>query len=196
MTWAAVFLAVAILIGADPARVRNRAAPTTARRVQPRREPADDPLAAASAFDLFAACLAAGLAVSTAAAAVSPSAPPSLAPLLRRAAELLALGADPTRAWAGGVDGNAAVPQDKNAEALLRLARRSAASGSALADGVAELAVQTRHEAATSADAVAERASVLVAGPLGLCFLPAFLCLGVIPVVAGLAGDVLGSGLL
>ncbi|OCB49446.1 pilus assembly protein TadC [Mycobacterium vulneris] len=196
MTWAAVFLAVAILIGADPARVRNRAAPTTARRVQPRREPADDPLAAASTFDLFAACLAAGLAVSTAAAAVSPSAPPSLAPLLRRAAELLALGADPARAWAGGVDGNAAVPQDKNAEALLRLARRSAASGSALADGVAELAVQTRHEAATSADAVAERASVLVAGPLGLCFLPAFLCLGVIPVVAGLAGDVLGSGLL
>lgn len=196
MTWAAVFLAVAILIGADPARVRNRAAPTTARRVQPRREPADDPLAAASTFDLFAACLAAGLAVSTAAAAVSPSAPPSLAPLLRRAAELLALGADPARAWAGGVDGNAAVPQDKNAEALLRLARRSAASGSALADGVAELAAQTRHEAATSADAVAERASVLVAGPLGLCFLPAFLCLGVIPVVAGLAGDVLGSGLL
>ena len=30
----------------------------------------------------------------------------------------------------------------------------------------------------------------------GLCYLPAFLCLGVIPVVAGLAGEVLGSGLL
>ncbi|CQD23359.1 type II secretion system protein F [Mycolicibacterium conceptionense] len=55
---------------------------------------------------------------------------------------------------------------------------------------------RSRHEAATSADAVAERASVLVAGPLGLCYLPAFLCLGVIPVVVGLAGDVLGSGLL
>ncbi len=134
--------------------------------------------------------------MSTAAAAVAPAAPPALAPLLRRAAELLALGADPARAWTGGHESNAAVPQDKNAEALLRLARRSAASGSALADGVAELAVQTRHDAATSADAVAERASVLVAGPLGLCYLPAFLCLGVIPVVAGLADDVLGSGLL
>ncbi|BBX88972.1 type II secretion system protein F [Mycolicibacterium boenickei] len=191
-----MFLAVALLVGADPVRVRNRAAPARARRVNLKQPPSDGPLAAASTFDLFAACLAAGMAVSTAAAAVSPSAPPSLAPLLRRAAELLALGADPARAWAGGADGNTAVPQDKNAEALLRLARRSAASGSALADGVAELAARTRHEAATSADAVAERASVLVAGPLGLCFLPAFLCLGVIPVVAGLAGDVLGSGLL
>ncbi|KHO19838.1 pilus assembly protein TadC [Mycolicibacterium setense] len=196
MSWAAMLLAIALLIGADPARVRNRAAPTPVRRANLQRARTDDPLAAASTFDLFAACLTAGLAVSTAAAAVAPAAPPALAPLLRRAAELLALGADPARAWTGGHESNAAVPQDKNAEALLRLARRSAASGSALADGVAELAVQTRHDAATSADAVAERASVLVAGPLGLCYLPAFLCLGVIPVVAGLADDVLGSGLL
>lgn len=196
MSWAAVLLAIALLIGADPARVRSRAAPTPVRRANLQRAQTDDPLAAASTFDLFAACLTAGLAVSTAAAAVAPAAPPALAPLLRRAAELLALGADPARAWTGGHESNAAVPQDKNAEALLRLARRSAASGSALADGVAELAVQNRHDAATSADAVAERASVLVAGPLGLCYLPAFLCLGVIPVVAGLADDVLGSGLL
>ncbi|MFV8161964.1 type II secretion system F family protein [Mycobacterium sp. 134] len=193
MSWAAMFLAVALLIGADPARVRARAAQRRVVRARSRPVRADDPLGAASTFDLFAACLAAGMAVSTAAAAVTPSAPAALAPLLRRAAELLALGADPATAWATG---DVAAPQDKNAEALLRLARRSAASGSALADGVAELAAQTRHDAATSADAVAERASVLVAGPLGLCYLPAFLCLGVIPVVAGLAGDVLGSGLL
>jgi hypothetical protein len=37
---------------------------------------------------------------------------------------------------------------------------------------------------------------VVIAGPLGLCFLPAFVCLGLIPVIAGLATDVLGSGLL
>ncbi|BBX28987.1 type II secretion system F family protein [Mycolicibacterium alvei] len=188
-----MFLAAALLIGADPALVRSRAAPAPATRVDTRRVHTDDPLAAASTFDLFSACLAAGMAVSTAAAAATASAPPTLAPMLRRAAELLALGADPARAWAGGGD---VVSQDKNAEALLRLARRSAASGSALADGVAELAAQARHDATAAADAVAERASVLVAGPLGLCYLPAFLCLGVIPVVAGLAGDVLGSGLL
>jgi hypothetical protein len=44
--------------------------------------------------------------------------------------------------------------------------------------------------------AAAQRASVLIAGPLGLCYLPAFLCLGIVPVVAGLAGDVLQSGLM
>ena len=193
MSWAAVFLALALLAGADPARVRSRVAPASGPRAGQRRVHTDDPLAAASTFDLFSACLAAGMAVSTAAAAATASAPPSLAPMLRRAAELLALGADPATAWSGGND---AVPQDKNAEALLRLARRSAASGSALADGVAELAAQARHDATAAADAVAERASVLVAGPLGLCYLPAFVCLGVVPVVAGLAGDVLGSGLL
>lgn len=193
MIWAAMLLAAALLVGADPARVRHRAAPCPAAWVGRRRAVTDDPLAAASTFDLFSACLAAGMVVSSAAAAASSSAPPALAPMLRRAAELLALGADPALAWSGAND---AVLQDKNAEALLRLARRSAASGSALADGVAELATQARHDATSAADAVAERASVLVAGPLGLCYLPAFLCLGVIPVVAGLAGEVLGSGLL
>ncbi|OBG85530.1 pilus assembly protein TadC [Mycobacterium sp. NS-7484] len=193
MIWAALLLAAALLIGADPARVRARAAPAPAPSRGRQPSPADDPLAAASTFDLLAACLSAGMAVSTAAAAATASAPPTLAPVLHRAAELLALGADPERAWAPSNDTS---PRDSNVEALLRLARRSAASGSALADGVAELAAQSRHDAATAADAVAERAAVLVAGPLGLCYLPAFVCLGVIPVVAGLAGDVLGSGLL
>ena len=75
------------------------------------------------------------------------------------------------------------------------LARRSAASGSALAHGVAELAEQSRQDATHAAAAAAERASVLIAGPLGLCFLPAFVCLGIVPVVAGLAGEVF-SGIL
>jgi hypothetical protein len=47
---------------------------------------------------------------------------------------------------------------------------------------------------AVLAGAAAQRASVLIAGPLGLCYLPTFLCLGIVPVVAGLAGDVLGPG--
>jgi pilus assembly protein TadC len=151
----------------------------------------NDPLAAAASFDVFAACLRSGMAVSTAAAATASSAPQPLGRLLTRAADLLALGADPAAAWS-----NAALPLDNQTEALMRLARRSATSGAALADGVAELADQSRHEAADAARAAAERASVLIAGPLGLCYLPAFLCLGVLPVVAGLAGDVLESGVL
>ncbi|MGZ4553670.1 MAG: type II secretion system F family protein, partial [Mycobacteriaceae bacterium] len=34
------------------------------------------------------------------------------------------------------------------------------------------------------------------AGPLGLCFLPAFMCLGVAPVVLGLAGPLLHGGVI
>ena len=70
---------------------------------------------------------------------------------------------------------------DAQIDALLRLARRSASSGAALAGGVAELADQSRHDAAHAATAAAERAGVLIAGPLGLCFLPAFVCLGIVP---------------
>ncbi|CKN25284.1 alanine rich membrane protein [Mycobacterium tuberculosis] len=50
--------------------------------------------------------------------------------------------------------------------------------------------------AAQAAAAAAERAGVLIAGPLGLCFLPAFLCVGIVPLVVGLAGDVLQFGLV
>jgi pilus assembly protein TadC len=191
MSWAAVLLAAALLIGTDkrPRARAGLAAVASPRRSAPRG--AGDPLAAASSFDVLAACLRSGMAVSTAASATAPSAPASLALVLNRAADMLALGAEPATAWTNP-DGTV----DDHADALLRLARRSASSGAALANGVAELADQSRREAADTATAAAERASVLIAGPLGLCYLPAFVCLGIVPVVAGLAGDVLGSGIL
>jgi pilus assembly protein TadC len=191
MSWAAVLLAAALLVGGDHSRVAIRAGKTVPPRTYHRPVPEGDPLAAASSFDVLAACLRSGMAVSTAAAATARSAPPGLARLLNRAADLLALGADPATAWS-----NSDVRLDKHAEAVLRLARRSASSGAALAQGVADLAAQSRHDAADAAGAAAERASVLIAGPLGLCYLPAFVCLGIVPVVAGLAGDVLSSGVL
>ena len=55
----------------------------------------------------------------------------------------------------------------------------------------ATVAADVRAEAAEAVAARAERAGVLVAGPLGLCFLPAFLALGIAPVVIGLAGPLL-----
>ncbi|OSC40164.1 type II secretion system F family protein [Mycobacterium decipiens] len=200
MSTAAVLLAAALWVGAGPSMVRARAG-LPSRVYRPAREPppeparVSDPLAVASSLDVLAVCLAAGMAVSTAAAATAPFAPPGLARVLRRAADLLALGADPNTAWSTPPDLPAGMV-DAQTDALLRLARRSAASGAALADGVAELAIQSRQDAAHAAAAAAERAGVLIAGPLGLCFLPAFVCLGIVPVVAGLAGDVLRSGLI
>jgi pilus assembly protein TadC len=62
--------------------------------------------------------------------------------------------------------------------------------------GLGELADTRRAEAQDHAAAAAERAGVAISGPLGLCFLPAFVCLGIVPVVIGLAGPVFGEGLL
>lgn len=192
----AILLAAALLCGVAPSTVRARAGTTNgtrrAGRLSSRRT---DPLAVASSLDVLAVCLVSGMAVSTAAAITAASAPPALARVLRRAADLLTLGADPAVAWSAPPDMPAGSIGTQT-DALLRLARRSATSGAALAEGVAELATQCRQEAAHTATAAAERAAVLIAGPLGMCFLPAFVCLGILPVVAGLAGDVLQSGLL
>ncbi|ULP47283.1 MULTISPECIES: type II secretion system F family protein [Mycolicibacter] len=196
MTAAAILLAVAVLAAAGPATVRERAGlPRPERPALRRAAPGSDALALAADLEVFALCLAAGMSVSGAATATARHAPPALAAALRRGADLLALGAEPGIAWSAP-NGPAAAGLDPTTTAVLRLARRSGSSGTALAIGLGELAAQCRDEAAHSATAAAERAGVLIAGPLGLCFLPAFVCLGIVPVVAGLAGDVLRSGLL
>ena len=190
MSLAALLLAVGLLFGVGPISVRQRAG-LLARRGNPAagRHCPTHPFAVAATLDVLAVCLGAGMGVANAAAATAPSAPPVLRAVLQRAADLLALGADPETAW--WVDGDGA-----DLDALMRLARRSASSGSALAQGVIELADQLRQDAVHAATASAERAGVLIAGPLGLCFLPAFVCLGIVPVVAGLAADVLGPVVL
>lgn len=148
-----------------------------------------DRLGTAGTFDLLAACLGSGLPVATAALVVAPSAPPVVAAVLRQAGDLLTLGAEPSAAWA-------AAAAEPATEALARIARRSARSGASLSTGIAELAARQRADAEDTAAAAAERAGVLVAGPLGLCFLPAFMCLGVAPVVLGLAGPLLHGGII
>jgi len=45
--------------------------------------------------------------------------------------------------------------------------------------------------AAANPAAAARKVGVLAVAPLGLCFLPAFVCLGIVPVVVGLASQVL-----
>lgn len=190
MTTAVLLLAMSLL--ALPGRVPARR--LTGISAGPNADPdqkhwCTDPFATASALDVLAVCLESGMGVATAAAATAPSAPPVLRAVLQRAADLLALGADPDTAWT-------VVGGDADLEALMRLARRSASSGTALAQGLRELAEQLRQDAVHAAAAAGERAGVLIAGPLGLCFLPAFVCLGIVPVVAGLASDVLRSGVL
>lgn len=188
MIAAALLLAAALLVAAGPREARRRITATPPpRRMGRKRATTADPFAAASAFDLLAVCLSAGMTVPSAASATAAFAPGEMGAMLRRAADLLALGADPDSAWQIS-------DADDSCAALARLARRSASSGSAFAGGAAELAEQVRQSATHAAAAAAERAGVLIAGPLGLCFLPAFVCLGIVPVVAGLAGQIFGTG--
>jgi pilus assembly protein TadC len=168
--------------------------PTRARSREPRwlgkKKPVDDPFAAAASYDLFVVCLRSGLPVATSAKVVSRSAPPALAQILAHASDLLSLGADPLQAWSVSADA------DQSAATLAAVARRSARAGSSPVRGLEELADSRRGEAQDQAAAAAERAGVAISGPLGLCFLPAFVCLGIVPVVMGLAGKVFGGGLL
>ncbi|WP_408014654.1 type II secretion system F family protein [Rhodococcus xishaensis] len=194
MMWLSLMLvAASALLAPVPTKARRRlrgSAISTSDR-PPETDSASeaaDPLAVAGTFDLLAACLKAGLPAPAAAAAVAASAPQPLSESLRRTADLLALGADPVTAW----DVVAAEPAT---EALARMARRSARSGAALSSAIEELATQQRTDAEDCAVAASERAGVLISGPLGLCFLPAFVCLGIVPVVIGLAGGVLAGGL-
>ncbi|WP_330185559.1 type II secretion system F family protein [Nocardia sp. NBC_01503] len=197
MSWVGVLTASALLL--EPgriaarrrlARMRNAAVQEVSRVRLARRSV--DPLATAATLDLFAAGLRSGLPAATAAGAVAPGAGEPLGSALRRVADLLALGADPVTAWEQATAGCA----DDAVAALARMARRSARSGAGLATAVRELAEQRRGAVEDAAAARAERAGVLIGGPLGLCFLPAFVCLGIVPVVIGLAGRVLGGGLL
>ncbi|MGW4371283.1 type II secretion system F family protein [Nocardia takedensis] len=198
-TWALALVVAALLV--VPARA------SALRRISrpPDSDPSDrvvpateepDPLATAAVLDLLAACLRAGMPMASAARAVARGAPEPLRGSLARAADLLSLGTDPADAWSHVAREVRGAPGAGEVESLARMARRSARSGSSLATGVSELADQHRAAIQDRTAARAERAGVLISGPLGLCFLPAFLCLGIVPVVIGLAGRVLGGGLL
>lgn len=176
-------VALLVLPGRTRAQLRRAALrgrkPRTHRRV--RAEPKLTDLELAAIWDLFAACLRAGLPIPQAIKAVTDGVAGAEMDALRSTASLLLLGADPAQAWAEARAG------PRTAE-LARAAQRTARSGSALAGVAEEMAAQLRISMSDAAEAKAQRAGVLIAGPLALCFLPAFLCLGVAPVVLGLVG--------
>jgi hypothetical protein len=62
---------------------------------------------------------------------------------------------------------------------------RAHQSGASVRDAVAGLAVELAAQSAARAEARARSVEVRAAAPLGACFLPAFVLLGVVPMVAG-----------
>jgi pilus assembly protein TadC len=145
-----------------------------------RADPGNPPLDLAAAWELLAACLRAGMPVAVGLRAVAEGLDAPAGPALRRTAQLLALGAEPTQAW------QPALKCPLTAR-LASFAQRSGRGGGALAESLTRLAAQLRASAHEQSEARAQRAGVLIAAPLGLCFLPAFLAIGVAPVLIGLA---------
>ncbi|MEU6811058.1 type II secretion system F family protein [Streptomyces sp. NPDC046831] len=139
------------------------------------------------AADLLAACIAAGAGPVIAAQAVGEALAGPVGDGLARGAAEVRLGGEPAEAWRR----LASLP---GAEALARLLQRADESGLPAAGPVARFAADARADRARAATARARRAAVLVTAPVGLCFLPAFVAVGVLPVVIGLAGGVLRGG--
>ncbi|WP_407550989.1 type II secretion system F family protein [Streptomyces sp. Pv4-95] len=135
--------------------------------------------------DLLAACLAAGAGPRDSAEAVGRSLDGPVAVRLRHVAAELKLGGEPATAWGR-------LAELHGAEALARCMERAGISGVPAVEAVSRIAAELRAERGRAAAQRARRAGVLVTLPLSACFLPAFLTLGVAPVLIGLAGGLLG----
>ncbi|MER8017983.1 type II secretion system F family protein [Streptomyces griseoluteus] len=139
------------------------------------------------AAELLAACIEAGAGPVVAAQAVGEALGGPVGDALARGAAEARLGGEPADAWAR-------LTVLPGAGALARLLERADRSGLPAAGPVAGLASDARAESIRAATVRARRAAVLISAPVGLCFLPAFIAVGVLPVVIGLAGGAMGGG--
>ncbi|WP_246249885.1 type II secretion system F family protein [Actinomadura litoris] len=136
------------------------------------------------AVDLLAACLRGGTPWHDAVEAVADAVGGPLGDELRGVAIQIRLGADPTDAWQ-------ALAKEPMLAPLARSAVRATSSGAALAPSLSRLARDQRRVARTAAAERARAAGIRALAPLGLCFLPAFVLLGVVPAIAGIASTIL-----
>ena len=130
--------------------------------------------------DLLAACLAAGATPVEATRAVARAIGDPIATPLRRLTGALDLGADPVTAWS-------ALASEASLRPIARAASRSAETGAPLATLLIAVADEQRDAMRARAAAAARAAGVRSVAPLVACFLPAFILVGIVPVVASLA---------
>jgi Flp pilus assembly protein TadB len=186
-----IALGLAVVVGGVAGALLGLVAGAVVRLVVPRLQGQDerrrqDALArqAPLCVDLVAACLASGAAPDVAVEAAARAVGAPSADVLLPAVAALRLGADPAAVWreVARVDGLAA---------LARAVARSQHSGAALADLLPRVAEEVRAESRARADARIRTAAVRLTAPLGAALLPAFVLLGVVPVVASWVGVLL-----
>ena len=145
----------------------------SATRVARRRRIADTP----EALNLLASCLAAGLPVRSALRAVVEAIDGPLAGDLGQVLRLTELGHDDVSAW------RTLARHEQLGPAALDLAR-SVDTGALLVESLVVHAVVAREDRHGEVEAAARRVGVRSVLPLMICFIPAFLLLGIVPTVA------------
>ena len=128
--------------------------------------------------DLMAACLSAGAHPADVAEAVSKVARSSLQLDLNQVGAALRVGASADEAWR--------LVAESDLAAVAQVMVRSSRSGAPASELLMGVASELRAASRASALADARRLGVRTAGPLGLCFLPAFIVIGVVPLVISL----------
>ncbi len=146
--------------------------------------PVDSQVPPALLADLLAGAVAAGALPTAALQAVVEALALDAGDPLTVVSARLALGADPSVAWAPLLDHDGWRP-------LAMTMRRAATSGTQSADALRALAADLREQRRSAATEAARAAAVRAVLPLGTCFLPAFVLLGIVPALVGLASSVL-----
>jgi len=158
------FLGIPIVLSRlEPAAIRQRRARITA----------ELPLA----VDLLAACLRAGRPPQSAIGLVATALGGPLADLFKQVEHHLNLGADPIEAWS-------CLLAEPACASFARTTQRALRSGAPLAKTLERQADDTRQARRWTAEEQARAVESRSVVPLGLCFLPAFVVLGIVPTIA------------
>ena len=179
-------VAVALFVGGTPGVAAGLAATPVAWLVLARAEPAAVRREREEAardlphlVGLLASTLQAGAAPADGLVTVCAALPGAAAARLAGVVDRLRLGLAPEELWA-------TLATDPVLAPLGRTLARSQASGASVVDAVERLADDLAREALAAVEDRARQVGVRAAVPLGLCLLPAFLLIGIVPTVAGL----------
>jgi Flp pilus assembly protein TadB len=181
----AIFLLIGGVMGALLAVGVAVAGPRILRRLEPgdnRRRRVQIEVSAAMVADLLAACLASGASTPAATSATASAIGGPSAELLNQCVAQFELGADHRRVWAPLMAEPALAP-------IARAILRSAETGAPLTSTLLRVGDDLRSTRKAHLDQAAQAVGVKAVGPLGLCFLPAFMLLGVVPLIASLIAN-------
>ncbi|MEG9224994.1 type II secretion system F family protein [Aeromicrobium sp. Sec7.5] len=184
---AAVVLAGTLVVGWPWGTLAGGvAAPFVRERVARARRPSPIvPAAVPLTLDLVAAALDAGRPPGAAVAAAARAMRGEVGAELADLASRLVTVADPARVWRDAT-------RHPNLAPLARALVRAERSGAAPALVVTHAADDLRRRRQAEMTRRTRAGGVATALPLGLCFLPAFFLVGIVPTILGLVGSVLG----